>query len=98
MLDHDYDLAAIAAKRRNTGNPWFKRGTLYRAVLNVLRKATEPMTADAIYVLRGKEPAPTRRQEINLQAAVLALLRARMDKGAERVGVQPFRRRLSNCV
>lgn len=31
---------AISAKRRNTGNPWFKRGTLYRDAVDVLRRAT----------------------------------------------------------
>jgi hypothetical protein len=34
----------IAAKRRNKSNPWFKRGTLYRKALDVLRTATGPMT------------------------------------------------------
>ena len=29
MLDPDFNARAISAKRRNTGNPWFKRGTLY---------------------------------------------------------------------
>jgi len=31
MLDPDFNARAISAKRRNTGNPWFKRGTLYRS-------------------------------------------------------------------
>jgi hypothetical protein len=26
MLDPDFNARAISAKRRNTGNPWFKRG------------------------------------------------------------------------
>ena len=30
MLDPEVNLRLIAPKRRNTGNPWFKRGTLYR--------------------------------------------------------------------
>ncbi|WP_298255837.1 hypothetical protein [Bradyrhizobium sp.] len=33
MLNPDVNLSAIAVKRRNQGNPWFKRGTLYGAVL-----------------------------------------------------------------
>jgi hypothetical protein len=28
MLDPDFNARAISAKRRNVGNPWFKRGTL----------------------------------------------------------------------
>jgi hypothetical protein len=26
MLDPDFNARALSAKRRNTGNPWFKRG------------------------------------------------------------------------
>ena len=48
MLSSDVNLRLIAPKRRNTGNPWFKRGTLYRAVIDTPRKATGPMTADDI--------------------------------------------------
>lgn len=44
MLDPSYEVRRIAVKRRKA-NPWFKRGTLYRKALDVLRKATEPMTA-----------------------------------------------------
>ena len=79
MLDPEFNARAISAKRRNVGNPWFKRGTLYRAVLGVLRTATEPMTADDICkaLLVGKSPEPTRKQENNLQAAILAALRKR---------------------
>jgi hypothetical protein len=42
------ELRLIAPKRRNTGNPWFKRGALYRAVVDTLRRAERPMTADDI--------------------------------------------------
>src|SRR5258708_1325970 len=70
---------AISAKRRNQGNPWFKRGTLYRAVLDALRRAQAPMTADDICkaLLVGKRPQPTRKHEETLQAAILAALRKR---------------------
>jgi hypothetical protein len=44
MLDPGYNLARITVKRRKP-NKWFKRGTLYRRALDVLRKATDPMTA-----------------------------------------------------
>jgi hypothetical protein len=40
MFDPDYNVRAISARRRVTGNPWFKRGTLFRAALDVLRTAT----------------------------------------------------------
>jgi hypothetical protein len=79
MLSAEVNLRLIAPKRRNVGNPWFKRGTLYRAVIDMLRKATGPMTADDICkaLLAGKTPEATRKQENNLQSAILAALRAR---------------------
>jgi hypothetical protein len=48
LLSPEVDLRLIAPKRRNTGNPWFKRGALYRAVVDTLRRAERPMTADDI--------------------------------------------------
>jgi hypothetical protein len=82
MLDPEVNLRLIAPKRRNTGNPWFKRGTLYRSAVDVLRRATAPMTAReiALALLDGKRPEPTRKQEINLQAAILAALQKRNGK------------------
>ena len=47
MLDPGYSLRAISVKRRQP-NPWFKRGTVYRRAVDVLRTATEPMTAREI--------------------------------------------------
>jgi len=40
MLDSGYNLNRIAVKRRQA-NRWFKRGTLYRKALDVLRTATD---------------------------------------------------------
>ena len=36
MLDPGYSLRAISVKRRQP-NPWFKRGTVYRRAVDVLR-------------------------------------------------------------
>jgi hypothetical protein len=47
MLDPTYNLRRIAVKRRKS-NPWFKRGTVYRRAVDVLRTATEPLTAREI--------------------------------------------------
>src|SRR5258705_1533569 len=47
MLDPSYSLRAISVKRRRP-NPWFKRGTVYRRAVDVLRVATEPLTAREI--------------------------------------------------
>src|SRR6476659_5460630 len=47
MLDPGYSLRAISVKRRQP-NPWFKRGTVYRRAVDVLRTAIEPLTAREI--------------------------------------------------
>lgn len=47
LLQPGYDVRPIAVRRRKP-NPWFKRGTVFRAVLDVLRTAREPMTARQI--------------------------------------------------
>ncbi|WMT79467.1 hypothetical protein [Bradyrhizobium sp. Ash2021] len=73
----------------------FKRGTFYRAVVDTLRRATGPMTADDICQapLAGKTAAATRKQEKNLQAAILAALRVRNGKSVVGEGA-PARWRL----
>src|SRR5580692_11721753 len=64
MLRHDFPINRIAPKRRNQGNPWFKRGTLYRSAVDILRRSQVPMTARemADALLKGKAPVPTRMQ------------------------------------
>jgi hypothetical protein len=44
MLDLAVNLRIIAPKRRNTGNPWFKRGTLHRSAIDALGTAKEPLS------------------------------------------------------
>jgi hypothetical protein len=73
MLQPGFNVASIAAKRRN------KRGTLFRSAVDVLRRAAVPMTtreiADAL--VADKAPQATRKQAIDLQAAIVAALRKR---------------------
>lgn len=45
MFNPSYDVAAIAGRRRVNGNPFFKRGTLFREALSVLRATGKPMSA-----------------------------------------------------
>ena len=47
LLDPGYNLGRIAVKRRKQ-NKWFKRGTLYRRAVDVLRTAEQPLTATEI--------------------------------------------------
>jgi hypothetical protein len=79
MLKPDFDIRTISAKRRNKSNPWFKRGTLFRSAVDVLRRAGTPMTARQIaaVLIADKAPQATRKQAIDLQAAILAALRKR---------------------
>src|SRR6266446_6425008 len=80
QLQPSFDVrSSITAKRRNKSNPWFKRGTLDRSALDVLRTATAPMTAREIAdaLVAHKAPQATRKQAIDLQAAILVALRKR---------------------
>ena len=73
------NVCGIAAKRRNKSNPWFKRGTLFRSAVDVMRRAHAPMTAREIAeaLIAGKAVPATRKQFKDLQAAILAALRKR---------------------
>src|SRR6202165_2540693 len=86
MLNPAVNIRLIAPKRRNVGNPWFKRGTLFRSAVDVMRRAGVPMTAREIAdaLIAGKAPQATRKQAMDVQAAILAALRKR--NGATVVG------------
>src|SRR5215211_5703403 len=86
MLDPSYSLRAISVKRRGP-NPWFKRGRVYRRAVDVLRTATEPMTAREI-AERVLEAANIRSADngavADLTGSVLASLRNHKGRGIER--------------
>jgi hypothetical protein len=88
MLAPDFDVSRIAPKRRNTGNPWFKRGTLYRSAVDMLRTAQGPMTSREIVValLASKGVTATREQSRNLEAGIRSSLDNHEGKGVVRVG------------
>jgi hypothetical protein len=48
MFDPAYPIRRIAARRRYKGNAWFRRGTILRHALEMLRKAQGPLTAREI--------------------------------------------------
>jgi hypothetical protein len=99
MLLPGFNVASIAAKRRNKSNPWFKRGPLFRSAVDVLRRAGAPMTAREIAdaLVADKAPQATRKQAIDLRAAILAALRKR--DGAVVVGEgAPARLRLKEAA
>src|SRR6185437_12924199 len=47
MLQPGIDIRPIAIRRRKA-NPWFKRGTVYREAIGVLRTAEKPLTGREI--------------------------------------------------
>jgi hypothetical protein len=101
MLDPTYNLRRIAVKRRKP-NPWFKRGTVYRRAVDVLRTATEPMTARDI-AERVLEAANIKRPDkaalADLIGSVLASLRNHKGKGVRRTNEgSPARWRLVNST
>jgi hypothetical protein len=79
LLSPEVNIRLIAPKRRNVGNPWFKRGTQFRSAVDVMRRAGSPMTAREVAdaLIAGKAPQATRKQAMDLQAAILAALRKR---------------------
>jgi hypothetical protein len=99
VLQPGFSIASIAAKRRNKSNPWFKRGTLFRSAVDVLRRAEAPMTAREIAqaLIADRAPQATRKQAIDLQAAILAALRKR-NGGAVIGGGAPARWQLKDAA
>lgn len=84
MFSPEYDVKAIAARRKYKANPWFRRGTLFRSALDIMRAASEPLTVAAIVdrMLAAKGVTSARIDQIRgLQSAVLASLRNREGKG-----------------
>jgi hypothetical protein len=98
LLDPDYNLSRITVKRRQP-NKWFKRGTLYRRALDVLRTATEPMTtaeiAGAVLAAHGVQDASLDDMQ-GIALAIQHSLKNHESKGVERVGESsPARWRLA---
>jgi hypothetical protein len=67
--------------KRRRPNPWFKRGTVYRRAVDVLRTATEPLTAREIaerVLVTANIKTPDKA------GSILASLRNHKGKGVER--------------
>ena len=86
MLDPGYSLRAISVKRRQP-NPWFKRGTVYRRAVDVLRTATEPLTAREIaerVLATANIKRPDKAALADLIGTINSSLRNHEGKGIER--------------
>ena|SRR5579864_6479270 len=76
ILDPAHNLRCISI-RRKTPNPWFKRGTIYRTALEVLRKASAPLSASEIAarMLEAKRVKDAPRSAVEkLEGAIRASL------------------------
>jgi hypothetical protein len=98
MFDPEFNARTVAARRRVTGNPWFRRGTMFRSALDVLRAAKEPMTVreivDALMTSKSITNGTT-KQFNDLQSGLRASLEGHSGKTVERVGEgSPMRWRL----
>jgi hypothetical protein len=89
IFNPEYNVAAIAARRRQRTNPWFKRGTLFREALGVLRTATAPMTVreitDAVLAAKGITDAD-KRQRLGVEAGIRSSLEDHAGKAVKTVG------------
>ena len=86
MLDPTFNIRRISVKRRQP-NPWFKRGTVYRRAVDVLRTATEPLTAREIaeqVLAAANVTNPDKAALTDLIGTVLASLRNHDGKGVQR--------------
>lgn len=100
LYDPNYNVAAIIGRRRINGNPWFKRGTLFRGALDALRKAAKPMTARelviAMLAAKGIKNVPAARVR-SLRGGVTNSLRNNEGKTVVAVGEgSPMRWRLKS--
>jgi hypothetical protein len=88
MFSPGYDVRAIAARRQYKANPWFRRGTLFRSALDVMRATSDPLTVAQIVdrMLAAKGVASAKADQIRgMQSAVLASLQNRKGKGRVRL-------------
>lgn len=89
LYDPDYSVRAISARRRVLGNPWFKRGTLFRHALDALRTAPGPLTVreltDAVMAAR-RIRAATSKQRTALEAGLRSCLERNVGKTIQRAG------------
>ena len=97
MIEPGFNARTIAPRRRYNPNPLFKRGHVFRAALDVLRAASEPMTADEIVLalFRSKGVAePSRDDRRRMYGAVNSSLDNHAGKTVEAVEGWPRRWRV----
>jgi len=84
LFDPDYNMRSISIRRRVTGNPWFKRGTMFRYALDALRTADKPMTVrqvTAAVMAARKIMDATPKQRTMLEATLRSCLEVNAKSG-----------------
>lgn len=85
MFDPEFNCRAISARRKQSTNPWFKRGTLFREALGILRTATAPMTVTqlghAVLAANKLTETATRKQRLGIESGIRAALETHAAKG-----------------
>ena len=89
LFDPDFNARTISARRRQKTNPWFKRGTLFREALGVLRKAVGPLTVaeitTGVIAAKGIKDA-TADQRRGVEAGIRSCLETNAGKTVQRIG------------
>jgi hypothetical protein len=88
IFDPAFNLRSISARRRNRSNHWYRRGTMFRAVLEVLKAAERPLTTREIVrcLLDGKGIAePDLKTIRHLEGGVRASLTGNAGKTVQNV-------------
>jgi hypothetical protein len=95
LYDPEYSVRSISIRRRVQGNPWFRRGTMFRYALDALRKAAAPMTVAeltrAVMAERSIKDA-TVKQRKGIEAALRSCLETNAGKTVQRAGEDVPRR------
>ena len=97
LFDPAFNTRGIAIKRRNVGNPWFKRGTLFRAALGILRASIEPLPTLEIArrLVASKGAEPTDEQLTKLDGGLRSCMEHNAGKTVLGDGGRPQRWRLA---
>lgn len=89
LYDPDYSVRSISIRRRVQGNPWFRRGTMFRYALDALRTAAGPLTVaeliKAVMAARKITDATTKQRKA-LEAALRSCLETNTGKTVQRFG------------
>lgn len=89
LFDPAYNVRGISVRRRVQGNPWFKRGTMFRHALDAMRQAGRSLTVreitDAVMAAQRIKDA-TAKQRAGLEAAIRSCLETNVGKTVQRDG------------